>query len=161
MIEFYEIKAEDFDVVWPILEPAFRSGETYPTPTDISFEEARTYWFAPDKRVFLARQNSVPAGTYYIKPNQIGLGAHICNAGFVVAESMTGRGLGTALGRDAIERARSLGYRGMQFNLVVANNAASLRIWDKLGFDIIGTVPGAFQHSRTGLTDAYILFKQL
>lgn len=162
MLEISEIKLDDFKEIWPLLQPTFAAGETYPLPMDVTADAVKTYWFSADKRVFAARlENGEVVGTYYIRPNQPGLGAHICNAGFVVSGKHGGQGIGTAMGRHALETAKKWGYRGMQFNLVAANNLPSLRIWEKLGFEKIGKVPEAFYYKGQKFVDAYILFKRL
>ncbi len=100
-------------------------------------------------------------GTYYIKPNQPTLGAHVANCGYMVAESARGRGVATQMCEHSQDEALRLGYRAMQYNLVVKTNEASVHLWKKMGFTIAGTLPGAFQHAGHGFVDAYVMYKEL
>ena len=96
-----------------------------------------------------------------IKPNQPTLGAHVANCGYLVTEHARGRGIATLMGQHSLDEAVRLGYRAMQLNLVVASNAASLRVWEKLGFEVVGPLSGAFKHATLGYIDAYIMYKVL
>ncbi len=100
-------------------------------------------------------------GTYYLRPNQPCLGAHVANAGYVVAEAARGRGVGHALCRHSQEEARRRGFTAMQFNLVVSTNTAGVTAWSRNGFRTIGRLPGAFRHPRLGEVDALVMFKTL
>jgi RimJ/RimL family protein N-acetyltransferase len=100
-------------------------------------------------------------GTYYLKPNQPALGSHVCNCGYVVSERARGQGVASLMCEHSQYEARRLGFRAMQFNLVVSTNEGAVRLWKKLGFDIVGTLPGAFRHPRDGYVDAFVMFKEL
>lgn len=102
-------------------------------------------------------------GTYVLKPNQPGLGSHVCNCGYVVAPAGRGRGIGAALCEHSQGAARALGFRSMQFNFVVSTNTGAVHLWQKMGFQIVGTLPGAFRHKDKvqGEVDAYVMFKRL
>jgi len=119
------------------------------------------YWFGPATRVFVAREGGVALGTYVIKPNHPGRGAHVANAGYMVAEHARGRGVGRALCEDSIARARELGFLALQFNQVVATNTAAVRLWESLGFERIGTLPRAFRHPTAGLVDTLVFYRAL
>jgi ribosomal protein S18 acetylase RimI-like enzyme len=100
-------------------------------------------------------------GTYYLKPNQPTLGAHVCNCGYVVAEQARGQGIASAMCEHSQSEARALGFRAMQFNLVVSTNEGAIRLWRKHGFAVVGVLPGAFRHARLGYVDALVMYKQL
>ena len=153
----------DWDRVWAILEPVFRAGETYAFPLDISKEDARRAWTAQPKEVFVAVDQTTGQllGTYYLKPNTDGPGAHVCNCGYVVSEKARCKGVASQMCAHSQREAVSRGYRAMQFNLVVASNDGAVRLWQKMGFDITGTLPGAFRHPRLGFVDAYVMYKLL
>lgn len=153
---------EDWPEVWSVLEPAFRAGESYPLPRDVSEEDAKAYWLKTDGFNAVARdETGAVAGVYYLRPDQGGPGDHVCNAGYVIAERARGKGYATALCRDSQARARAMGFRAMKFNLVVAANAPAIRAWEKAGMEIVGTIPNAFRHPRLGTVDAHIMFKAL
>jgi ribosomal protein S18 acetylase RimI-like enzyme len=153
----------DWAGVWAVLEPIFRAGETYAFPRDIGEEDARRRWTAPAHEVFVVEEpiTGELLGTYFLKPNHDGPGAHVCNCGYAVAAGARGRGVATLMCRHSQEHAASRGFRAMQFNLVVATNEGAVRLWAKLGFEIVGTLPGVFQHPRQGFVDAYVMFKSL
>ena len=120
---------------------------------------AEGYFLAPV--MLTADEAGMLLGTYYIKPNQPGLGAHVCNCGYIVAAAVRGQGIASRLCEHSQEEARRLGFRAMQFNLVVSTNTGAVRLWQTLGFPIVGTLPGAFNHPRLGYVDAYVMYKQL
>jgi ribosomal protein S18 acetylase RimI-like enzyme len=162
MIEIRELAPADWPAVWRLLEPVFRAGETYAFAPDIGEEEARRAWTEVPSTAFVAVDESgALVGTYYLKPNQPGLGAHVCNCGYVVGEDQRGRGIATLLCEHSQHEARRRGFRAMQFNLVVATNEGAVRLWRKLGFAIVGRLPGAFRHPRLGYVDAFVMFKAL
>ena len=100
-------------------------------------------------------------GTFIIKDNQPGLGSHIANASYMVSGKASGKSIGKAMGEFSLEEARRLGYQAMQFNIVVKSNIRAVQLWQKLGFNIIGEIPEAFNHKDKGLTNAYIMYRKL
>jgi ribosomal protein S18 acetylase RimI-like enzyme len=156
-------KQEDWERVWEILQPVFRAGETYAFPPDISAEDAREAWTSSPKVVFVAVDEATGGllGTYFLKPNVAGPGSHVCNCGYVVAEAARGRGVASRMCEHSQAVAASQGYRAMQYNLVVATNEGAVRLWKKMGFEVVGTLPGAFRHPRFGFVDAHVMYKLL
>lgn len=155
------ITPETFDRVWPIFEPIIRAGKTYSYAPDLTYEQSRNIWCAEEKTPYVALVDHQPVGTFYLRANQLGLGNHIANGGFMVAQGQCGKGYGTAMAQAMVAEAKRLGYHGMQFNFIVQDNEPSLRIWKKLGFEIVGTVPDAMRHAEKGLTPVHILYKRL
>ena len=152
----------DWPEVWRVLEPAFRAGESYPLPRDVSEADAKRYWLDGSGFNAVARDEAgAVAGVYKLRPDQGGPGDHICNAGYVVAETARGKGYAVALCVESQERARAMGFRGMKFNLVVTTNEAAVKAWKKAGMEIIGIVPGAFRRPSGDFVDAYVMFKSL
>ena len=151
----------DASAIWRIIEPVIRDGETYALDRDLGEAEAVAYWMGADRETFVAEEDSAILGTYYLRPNQSGGGAHVCNCGYVTAIEASGRGVATAMCRDSLERARERGYHAMQFNFVVSTNTRAVDLWQSLGFHEIGRVPGGFLHPRAGYVDALILFREL
>ncbi|WP_373506089.1 N-acetyltransferase family protein [Aestuariivirga sp.] len=153
--------ATDADAVWAILEPMLRKGDTYTLPSHWSRAEAMDYWLTPGHHVFVAEEGDRILGTYYLKTNQKGGGEHVCNCGFVTGVEAMGRGIARAMCAHALETAKALQYRAMQFNFVVASNTRAVALWKSFGFEIVGTLPRAFRHPQHGFVDAYVMFKTL
>lgn len=152
---------DDFDSIWSIFHSIVIKGETYAYPPETDREGAYELWVEKPQQTFVAEVDSQILGTYYIKPNQPSLGSHVCNCGYMVAEDARGRGIATQMCLHSQEVARSLGYKAMQFNLVVASNEGAVRLWKKLGYEVIGTIPKAFQHRTASFVDAYVMYKWL
>jgi ribosomal protein S18 acetylase RimI-like enzyme len=151
----------DDDAIWRILEPTFRAGETYPIPRDISRNDALAYWHTPGHTVFVAEDAGAIVGTYYLRANNRGGGAHVANCGYVVAPEMFGRGVAQAMCSHSLGEAEARGFTAMQFNFVIASNERAVRLWRGMGFTIAGRLPGAFQHPRLGPVDAYVMLRNL
>lgn len=151
----------DSDAIWAIIELVIRAGDTYTLPRDMPREAALAYWFAPTHEVFVAHTQDQIVGTYYIRPNQQGGGSHVANCGYITGAGFTGQGIARAMCLHSLDHAKTRGYRAMQFNFVVHTNERALRLWQSLGFQIIGRLPNAFLHPTHGYTDAYILFRPL
>ena len=132
----------DGDALWAMLEPVFRAGETYPIDRDIAREDALAYWLAPGHRTYLARSGGRAQGTYYLRANNGGGGAHVCNCGYVVARCAQGRGVARRMAEHSFIEARGAGYSAMQFNFVIASNHRALRLWVPLGLKPSAVCPG-------------------
>jgi L-amino acid N-acyltransferase YncA len=152
---------EDDEAIWSILEPVVRAGETYTLPRELNREEALRYWFSPAHEVFVAETEEAVVGTYYLRPNQSGGGAHVANCGYMVAEQAGGRGVAGTMCLDSLSRARERGFRAMQFNFVVSTNERAVRLWTGLGFATVGRLPGAFLHPALGYVDALVMYRAL
>ena len=152
---------QDWSAIWRIIEPVFKAGETYAFSPDITEQEAHRVWVEMPAVTFVAEdENHNIQGTYYIKPNQPALGAHVCNCGYIVSEDARGRGVASAMCDHSQREAISQGFRAMQYNLVVSTNNDAVRLWRRHGFEIVGTLPKAFRHPKLGFVDAFVMYKQ-
>jgi ribosomal protein S18 acetylase RimI-like enzyme len=151
----------DGEAIWRILRPIVAAGETYALPRDMSRQAALAYWTSPGHDVFIADIDGSPGGTYYLRANQQGGGAHVANAAFATDQDLAGRGIARAMCAHALDHARARGFRAMQFNFVVATNARAVRLWEGMGFSVVGRLPGAFAHPTKGEVDALVLFRRL
>ncbi len=151
----------DHDAIWEILEPMIRAGETYTLPREMNKEDALTYWFSGEKETFVWEENGAVLGTYFLKPNQQGGGAHVANCGYVTAAAAQGRGIARGMCLHSLERAKERGFRAMQFNFVVSTNERAVKLWSSLGFETVGRLPGAFQHPERGFVDALVMYRKL
>src|SRR5437016_14287834 len=152
---------EDANSVWAIMEPIIRAGETYTLPRDMDKESALAYWLSAERAVFVAEDNGDIIGTYCLQANQQGGGAHVANCGYMTAVSSTGRGVARTMCAHSLDRARERGFRAMQFNFVISTNQRAVRLWQSFGFEIVGRLPGAFQHPTLGYVDAFIMYRDL
>jgi ribosomal protein S18 acetylase RimI-like enzyme len=152
---------EDANAIWAIMEPIIRAGETYTLPRDMDKERALAYWLSDEREVFVAEDNGDVVGTYCLQANQKGGGAHVANCGYMTAVSATGRGVARAMCTHSLGRARKRGFRAMQFNFVISTNERAVRLWQSFGFEVVGRLPGAFQHPAQGYVDAYIMYRDL
>jgi ribosomal protein S18 acetylase RimI-like enzyme len=151
----------DRSAIWCVIERAVRAGETYALPRDMSEEAALGYWLSSDHEPFVAEEDGQIVGTYYMRPNQVGGGAHIANCGYMTAPAFSGRGVARAMCAHSLKHARDRGFRAMQFNFVVSTNERAVSLWQSFGFQIVGRVPEAFEHPRLGFVDVLIMYCKL
>jgi L-amino acid N-acyltransferase YncA len=151
----------DRDAIWRILEPTIRAGETYALPSDLNGAEAIAYWMGPDRETFVAEDDGVILGTYFLRANHQGGGAHVANCGYVTAPEATGRGVARRMCEHSLQYARDRGFKAMQFNFVIATNERAIGLWQDMGFETVGRLPQAFLHPRFGYTDALVMFRVL
>jgi ribosomal protein S18 acetylase RimI-like enzyme len=152
---------EDAAAIWSIIGPTIRAGETYALDPQISEADALTYWMGADKKTFVAEEDGSILGTYFLRPNQAGGGAHVCNCGYMTSAAATGRGVARLMCKHSLDEAKAHGYRAMQFNFVVSSNERAVRLWESLGFEIVGRLPLAFRHPTLGYVDALVMFQPL
>ncbi|KAF1709284.1 GNAT family N-acetyltransferase [Pseudoxanthomonas kalamensis DSM 18571] len=160
-ITIRQIQAEEFNRVWPIFGEILASGDTYAYPADLSLEQACAMWTSAPARCFMAEIAGEIVGCYRLAPNQPGPGDHIANSSYMVASAARGRGVGEALCVHSLQEARRSGFQAMQFNFVVSTNTAAVRLWRRLGFEVVGTLPKAFRHPRLGLVDSLVMYRLL
>ena len=180
MLEIRKATDADHEAVWQIIKAVIATGDTYVFAPDTPRGEMLAYWFAPDKHTYVAvwaepaASNGRPengaapttplpkiVGTFFLKANQPGLGAHVGNAGYMVAPDAKGKRVGRTMAEYSLTEARRLGFRSMQFNFVVKSNEVAVKLWKSVGFEIIGEIPEAIDHARDGLTNAYIMYRKL
>jgi L-amino acid N-acyltransferase YncA len=152
---------EDRDKIWEIIQKVIARGDTYVFAPKSSKRKMLAYWFSKEKHTYVAAREGVIVGTFLLKNNQPDLGSHIANASYMTLPSIAGRGVGRAMGEFSIIEAKKLGYKAMQFNIVIKTNERAVRLWQSLGFQIIGEIPEAFNHAQLGLTNAYIMYRKL
>lgn len=160
-MDIKEATPDDADAIWRIIEPVIRAGETYALPRDMSRQDALAYWMGADRTTFVAVEDGKVCGTYYLRANQMGGGAHVANCGYITAHDATGRGVARAMCAHSLDEAARRGFRAMQFNLVVATNTRAVALWRSLGFESLARLPGAFAHPAHGHVDAFVMFKTL
>ncbi|UYM05124.1 GNAT family N-acetyltransferase [Solicola gregarius] len=150
----------DWDSFWPIFREITAAQETYPYDPNWTSEQAKDVWTSPD-HVVVAEEDGAVLGSAGMGANRPGPGAHVATASFMVGSAARGRGVGRALGEYVVGWARELGYAAMQFNAVVETNDAAVHLWQDLGFEIIGTVPEAYEHARHGRVGLHVMYRRL
>ena len=184
-MEIRAATSADRDAIWNIFHEIVAAGDTYAFDPNVSRAEALAYWFRTDTHTYVAEihrqsvgqavgfpRTATPsptvgtkdwgiAGTYILRPNQSGPGSHIANAAFMVTSNAQGSGVGGAMAEHCLSEARRMGFRAMQFNFVVSTNMPAIHLWKQFGFEIVGTLPGAFRHPEKGYVDVYIMFRSL
>jgi L-amino acid N-acyltransferase YncA len=161
-VEIREAHEPDWPAIWPIVNAVVTAGDTYAYPEPLSEAEASSLWMEePPARTLVAVEQGVVVGTAKMGPNRPGRGAHVATASFMVHPDHQGRGVGRALADHVLRQAQDDGYRSIQFNAVVETNTAAVRLWQSLGFEVVGTVPEAFDHARDGLVGLLVMFRQL
>jgi L-amino acid N-acyltransferase YncA len=153
--------ATDADAIWRIFHAVVAGGDTYTFPPDTPRTDALAYYMGSGIRSWVIEDGGRVIGMYKLIPNYAGLGSHVANASFMVDPAAQGSGAGRAMGEHCLEQARQAGYEAMQFNFVVSTNTAAVELWKKLGFQIVGTLPKAFRHSKLGDVDAYVMHRFL
>lgn len=153
--------ATDADAIWAIIGPTIAAGETYALDRNLGRNDALDYWMGPDRDCFVAVVDDDIVGTYFLRANQQGGGRHVCNCGYMTGTSAAGRGVARAMYAHSIDHARAQGYRAMQFNFVVSTNDRAVRLWESLGHEVVGRLPGAFLHPTLGYVDALVMFRSL
>ena len=161
MIKIRKARDEDFDDIWDIFHRVVKTGDTFAFDPKSSKEDCRILWMSPQFYTFVAESNGAVHGTYILRKNQPGLGAHVANAAYMVHPDARVKGIGWAMGMHSVKQAKKLGFSAMQFNFVVSTNLVAIELWLKLGFRIVGIVPRAFNHKKLGMVDVYIMHKFL
>ena len=162
MTEIRPFQPTDWPALWLILQTTFAAGDTYTFSPQSTETEIHKAWVELPAATFVAcNEAGNILGTYFIKPNQPGLGAHVCNCGYVVSTAAQGQGIASQMCEHSQKLAVEMGFRAMQFNFVVSTNTGAVRLWQKLGFEIVGTLPEVFQHQKLGFVDALVMFKNL
>jgi len=152
---------EEFPLFWPTFKSIIDAEETYAFSSALTEQQAAQIWLDLPAETYVFMIDEQIAGSYYIKPNAAGPGDHVCNCGYMVNPQFRGQGIAAQLCEHSKQRAVELGFQAMQFNSVVSTNTVAVKLWQKAGFDIIGTVPKAYRHKQLGYVDTYVMYQWL
>jgi ribosomal protein S18 acetylase RimI-like enzyme len=162
MTQIRPYQESDWPSLWPILHETLAAGDTYTLPPDSSEADVHKFWVELPAATFVAcAPDGQILGTYFLKANQPGLGSHVCNCGYIVSPQAWGKGIASLMCEHSQAQAIAMNFRAMQFNFVVSTNERAVQLWQRLGFAIVGRLPGAFHHRTLGYVDAFVMFKQL
>ncbi|MEH2046553.1 GNAT family N-acetyltransferase [Nostoc sp.] len=167
LVELDYMHPQEQEVVRSLLNVVILEGKTYPQKQPLSPTEFSAYWLSKD--AFVVRTSVVDPthkpqeilGAFYLKPNFPGRCSHICNAGFIVQPGLRSQGLGRFMGEAMLSIAANLGYEAVMFNLVFETNIPSITLWQSLGFEIIGRIPGVAKLENGQVVDALIFYHTL
>ena len=152
----------DWPAIWELFQEVIAAGDSFAYDVDTPERVARILWIEDPAVAFVAEdERGVVVGTYYVRPNQPGRGAHVANAGYMVASYMRGQGLAGLLCKHSLQTAKSEGYEAMQFNFVVSTNKAAIHVWEEHGFTTVGRLPEAFRHVTLGMVDVLVMWRKL
>jgi GNAT superfamily N-acetyltransferase len=162
-MNFRTITPADYPLIRPMMREVIEAEEYLSPDRDASDAACIAYMWGdkPGSEVWVCEDDGEILGAYYQRPNHFKLGAHVANGGYMVASAARGRGVGRALGEHSIQRAKDQGSHGLQYNFVVSTNTRAVKLWQSLGFNIIGTIPGGYHRKQTEYVDAYIMYKDL
>lgn len=154
---------DDWPRIWPVWHEVVAAGDTYTYDSGSTSDQGRASWLAGGDRdeAWLAVLDDRVVGTYHVAPNQGGAGDHVVNGSYMVDASVRGHGVGRSMVVHSLHRAAALGFLGMQFNAVAATNVGAIGLYERLGFDRVGRVPGAFRHPRDGRVDLVVMYREL
>ena len=161
MISIRQAKDTDTEAIWNIFKAVIQTEDTYVFKADTTKDEFKKHWMADYMHTYVAVQEGDVVGTYILKQNQIGLGSHVANGSYMVSLEHQGKGIGNQLCIHSHSQAKELGFRAIQFNIVVSTNIGAIATWKKHGFQTIGTTPNAFQHKTKGFVDALIMYRDV
>jgi len=158
-----EATDEDWPRIWPFFQRIVAEGESYAFPLDLTPESARPWWMEqpPGRTVVAVDADGLVLGSAKMGPNRPGRGSHVATASFMVDPDQAGRGIGRLLGEHVLAWATAAGYHSMQFNAVVETNTAAVVLWQKLGFEILATVPEAFDSATYGRVGLHVMYRYL
>ena len=154
---------DDWSVIWPFFRRIVADGETYAFPEDLTEETGRAWWMEqPPGQTFVAvDEGGTVLGSAKSGPNRPGRGGHVSTASFMVDPDHGGRGVGRLLAEHVLRWASEQGYASMQFNAVVESNAPAVGLWRSVGFEVIGTVPEAFDSATHGRVGLHVMWRRL
>ena len=162
IVNIREARSSDWPDIYPIFHTIVEQGETYAYPDDLSSDAARELWMEPPPgHCVVALDDGTVLGSAKMGPNRPGRGSHVATASFMVSPDHQGHGVGLAMGTYVIDWARAQGYHAMQFNAVVETNVGAVALWQRLGFEILTTVPEAFDHRERGLVGLHVMYRTL
>lgn len=160
-MQISETTRSDFELFWPVFKDVVSAQETYAFDPGIDLDTAYNLWCLSPQKSYVVKENDLVLGTYYLRANASGPSSHIANCGYMVSPASRGKGIARMLCLHSQEIAIELGFTAMQYNSVVSTNEVAVKLWQKLGYSIIGTIPNAYNHKRLGLVDSFIMHKQL
>lgn len=149
----------DLEAMTAIWNEVVRDGRAFPQIEPLSGpDEAAAFFSAQTRSAVAVGDDGTVAGLSILHPNNVGRCGHVANASYAVASHARGRGVGRALVSDSLAALAPCGFRGLQFNAVVASNAGAIALYESLGFTRIGTVPEGFRNLDGAYEDIHVYY---
>ncbi|MCE3229358.1 MAG: family N-acetyltransferase [Bacteroidetes bacterium] len=161
MLTIRKTETKDHDAISEIIKAVISNGDSFAYPESWTKKDILDYWCNTHTHSYTALLHEVVVGTFILKDNQPGRGSHIGNAAYAVSPSNRNSGVGKFMADFSVKEVKRLGYKALQFNLVVKTNDHAVKLWIKSGFEIIGEIPDAFDHKDLGCVNAYIMYKKI
>lgn len=149
----------DLAAMVDIWNAVVQDGRAFPQEDSLTLDEAYRF-FAVQSHTAVVTVAGRVVGLYILHPNNVGRCGHIANASYAVSPKLRGHGLGRLLVEDSLRQCAELGFRGLQFNAVVASNASAIALYESLGFTRIGTVPAAFRNKDGVYEDTHLFYRE-
>lgn len=157
-LEIRPYRESDLEGMRAIWNAVVEAGNAFPQVYPMSAEEAAVF-FAEQSLSAVAVVDDRVFGLYILHPNNVGRCGHVANASYAVVPEARGCGIGRALVEDSLAQAAALGFRGLQFNAVVASNEGAIHLYESLGFKRVGTVPEGFLNGRGVYEDIHVFYR--
>jgi len=153
--------ASDEEGLYQIFREVVDSGSQFPYECS-SIDEFHRQFFTPQGQVYVCHTlDGEVIGGFYLRPNFSGRSSHIANAAYMIRGTYRGKGVGSLLIKASLNFAKDLGFQGMQFNMVLSQNKLAVKLYQKLGFDIVGTLPEAVRNPDGSRQDGYVMYRKL
>lgn len=151
-MEIRKFEKQDVPTLMKIWNDVVEEGQAFPQEETLTVQTAEEF-FSSQSFTAAAVDNGEVVGLYILHPNNVGRCGHIANASYAVRRDMRGKQVGRRLVTDCLQRCRELGFRVLQFNAVVADNAPALSLYKSLGFVKLGVIPGGFRKKDGSYAD--------
>jgi len=160
-VEIRQYTKDDLPVMTEIWNEVVEEANAFPQSETLSLPEAEAFFTGQSYTGVAEDEDGQVIGLYILHPNNVGRCGHIANASYAVKNGIRGTGIGKALVRDCLQKGRELGFRILQFNAVVATNAAAIHLYEELGFDRLGTVKGGYRLANGQFEDIILFYIEL
>ena len=122
-----------------------KDGIAFPQEETLTDDEGKVFFASQSYCAVAKDQNGRVFGLYILHPNNLGRCGHICNASYAVDKSARGLHIGEQLVEDCLTQGKKHGFMVLQFNAVVASNTHARHLYERLGFQPLGVIPGGFR----------------
>lgn len=157
-LEIRPYREEDLAGMIRVWNEVVEAGNAFPQIDPLTMETAGAF-FSSQTLTTVADLDGRLFGLYILHPNNVGRCGHVANASYAVVPEARGCGIGRALVEDSLAQAAALGFRGLQFNAVVASNEGAIHLYESLGFKRVGTVPEGFLNGRGVYEDIHVFYR--